>query len=101
MVRPVCHETFAMFEIELAHPAHYQRGRLINGIGAQRRQVINDLKASCAHFGAQTHLETIQEDILHTKRYRDIKSKSIYHTKLSVSIKILGVTFSTPQAQYL
>ena len=77
MLRPVCHETFAMFEIELAHPAHYQRGRLINGIGAQRRQVINDLKASCAHFGAQTHLETIQEDILHTKRYRDMKSKSI------------------------
>ena len=46
MLRPVCDETFAMFEIELAHPAHYQRGRLFNGIGAQRRQVINDLKAS-------------------------------------------------------
>ena len=75
MLRPSCHETFAMFEIELAHPAHYQRGRLFNGIGAQRRQVINDLKASCAYFGAQTHLETIQEDILHTKRC--IKSKPI------------------------
>ena len=77
MLRLSCHETFAMFEMELTHPAHYQRGRPINGIGAQRRQVINDLKASCAHFGAQTHLETTQEDILHTKRYRDIKSKSI------------------------